>query len=127
MFQFILGMIPARYVGFSPLNQSHFVKREPALTGILELVELPPKKLLRPVGPIEHTYCDQLRDVQHIGCGCLANRLQRTLLTKWSRRCLTAGRKLPKNHLRDVRNGGYVLDSDQFSRITESVFVTLGH
>src|ERR1035438_3751736 len=43
MFRFILGMVLACYVGFSRLNHLRFVKREPMLTGILRVVQLPPQ------------------------------------------------------------------------------------
>ena len=43
MFGFILGMILACYVGFSRLHHLRFLKREPMLTGILRVVELPPQ------------------------------------------------------------------------------------
>jgi hypothetical protein len=43
VFRFILGMILACYVGFSRLNQFRFLKRDPMLTGILEVAELPPQ------------------------------------------------------------------------------------
>ena len=43
MYRFILGMVLACYVGFSRLNHLRFVKREPMLTGILRVVQLPPQ------------------------------------------------------------------------------------
>jgi hypothetical protein len=43
VFRFILGMILACYVGFSRLNHLRFLKREPMLTGILQVAELPPQ------------------------------------------------------------------------------------
>ena len=43
VFGFILGMILACYVGFSRLHHLRFLKREPMLTGILRVVELPPQ------------------------------------------------------------------------------------
>jgi hypothetical protein len=43
MFRFILGMVLACYVGFSRLHHLRFVKREPMLTGILRVAELPPQ------------------------------------------------------------------------------------
>jgi hypothetical protein len=42
-FQFVLGMILALYVGFSRLNHLQFLEREPMLTGILQVVKLPPQ------------------------------------------------------------------------------------
>ena len=40
-FRFVLGMILALYVGFSRLHHLQFLQREPMLTGILEVGELP--------------------------------------------------------------------------------------
>jgi hypothetical protein len=40
-FRFVLAMILALYVGFSRLNHLQFLEREPMLTGILEVKELP--------------------------------------------------------------------------------------
>ena len=42
-FRFVLGMILALYVGFSRLNHLQFLRREPMLTGILQVVQLPPQ------------------------------------------------------------------------------------
>jgi len=39
--RFVLAMILALYVGFSRLNHLQFLQREPMLTGILEVAELP--------------------------------------------------------------------------------------
>lgn len=43
MFGFILGMVLACYVGFSRLFHLRFLQREPMLTGILEVAQLPPQ------------------------------------------------------------------------------------
>jgi hypothetical protein len=43
VFGFILGMILACYVGFSRLHHLRFLKRDPMLTGILRVIELPPQ------------------------------------------------------------------------------------
>src|SRR3989475_7618599 len=40
-FRFVLAMVLALYVGFSRLNHLQFLQREPMLTGILEVSELP--------------------------------------------------------------------------------------
>jgi hypothetical protein len=45
VFRFIRGMILACYVGFSRLNQFRFLKRDPMLTGILEVAELPRRQM----------------------------------------------------------------------------------
>ena len=42
-FRFVLGMMLALYVGFSRLNHLQFLEREPMLTGILQVVKLPPQ------------------------------------------------------------------------------------
>jgi hypothetical protein len=41
MYRFVLAMVLACYVGFSRLHHVRFLKREPMLTGILQVVELP--------------------------------------------------------------------------------------
>ena len=43
VYRFLLGMILACYVGFSRLHPLRFLKREPMLTGILHVAELPPQ------------------------------------------------------------------------------------
>jgi hypothetical protein len=43
MYQFLLAMILAVYVGFSRLNHLRFLDREPMLTGILKVLRLPPQ------------------------------------------------------------------------------------
>jgi len=43
MYQFVLGMVLAAYVGFSRLHQLRFLEREPMLTGILRVLRLPPQ------------------------------------------------------------------------------------
>jgi hypothetical protein len=43
MYQFVLGMVLACYVGFSRLYQFRFLEREPMLTGILSVLRLPPQ------------------------------------------------------------------------------------
>ena len=43
MFQFVLAMVLAAYVGFSRLHHLRFLKREPMLTGILKVLRLPPQ------------------------------------------------------------------------------------
>jgi hypothetical protein len=43
MYRFVLAMVLACYVGFSRLYHLRFVEREPMLTGILQLVKLPPQ------------------------------------------------------------------------------------
>src|ERR1019366_7531315 len=43
IFGFILEMVLACYVGFSRLHHLRFLKREPMLTGILGVAQLPPQ------------------------------------------------------------------------------------
>ena len=43
MYQFVLAMVLAVYVGFSRLNHLRFLEREPMLTGILKVLRLPPQ------------------------------------------------------------------------------------
>src|SRR6266705_7020480 len=43
VYQFLLGMVLALYVGFSRLNHLRFVAHDAMLTGILKVLELPPQ------------------------------------------------------------------------------------
>jgi hypothetical protein len=43
MFRFVLAMVLACCVGFSRLHHLRFLKREPMLTGILQVLKLPPQ------------------------------------------------------------------------------------
>ena len=43
VYQFVLGMVLALYVGFSRLHHLRFLAREPMLTGILRVLRLPPQ------------------------------------------------------------------------------------
>jgi hypothetical protein len=43
IYQFLLGMVLAIYVGFSRLNHLRFVARDAMLTGIVKVLELPPQ------------------------------------------------------------------------------------
>jgi hypothetical protein len=43
MYQFVLSMVLAVYVGFSRLHHLRFLEREPMLTGILRVLRLPPQ------------------------------------------------------------------------------------
>jgi hypothetical protein len=43
MYRFVLAMVLGCYVGFSRLHQFRFLKREPMLTGILQVLQLPPQ------------------------------------------------------------------------------------
>src|SRR5437868_12754438 len=43
MYQFVLAMVLALYVGFARLNHLRFLEREPMLMGILKVLQLPPQ------------------------------------------------------------------------------------
>ncbi len=43
MYQFVLAMILAVYIGFSRLSHLRFLEREPMLTGLLKVLRLPPQ------------------------------------------------------------------------------------
>jgi hypothetical protein len=43
IYQFLLGMVLAIYVGFSRLNHLRFVAQDPMLTGVLKVGQLPPQ------------------------------------------------------------------------------------
>jgi hypothetical protein len=43
VYQFVLAMVLALYIGFSRLNHLRFLEREPMLTGILKVLRLPPQ------------------------------------------------------------------------------------
>jgi stalled ribosome alternative rescue factor ArfA len=43
MYQFVLAMVLAAYVGFARLHHLRFIAREPMLTGILQVLRLPPQ------------------------------------------------------------------------------------
>ena len=43
IYQFLLGMVLAIYIGFSRLNHLRFVAQDPMLTGILQVGKLPPQ------------------------------------------------------------------------------------
>ena len=43
VYQFVLSMVLALYIGFPRLNHLRFLEREPMLTGILKVLRLPPQ------------------------------------------------------------------------------------
>ena len=43
IYQFLLGMVLAIYVGFSRLNHLRFIAQDPMLTGVLQVGQLPPQ------------------------------------------------------------------------------------
>ena len=65
MYQFVLGMVLACYVGFSRLNHLRFLEREPMLTGILKVLRLPPQcTFWRFLASLHLTVAGQLLKVQ---------------------------------------------------------------
>src|SRR5207249_5059312 len=46
LYKFALGLVLGFYVGFQRLNQMRFIARDPILTGILGVDELPPQSTL---------------------------------------------------------------------------------
>ena len=51
-YRFVLAMVLALYVGFSRLHHLRFLEREPMLTGILEVLRLPPQMHLLAVSGV---------------------------------------------------------------------------
>ena len=67
MYQFVLAMVLAVYVGFSRLNHLQFLKREPMLTGILNVPELPPQcTFWRFLNSLHLVIANQLLEVQRV-------------------------------------------------------------
>src|SRR5450756_2910799 len=65
MYQFVLGMVLALYVGFSRLNHLRFLAREPMLMGILKVLELPPQcTFWRFLASLHLSVAQQLLEVQ---------------------------------------------------------------
>ena len=65
MYQFVLAMVLALYVGFSRLNHLRFLAREPMLMGILKVLELPPQcTFWRFLASLHLNVAQQLLEVQ---------------------------------------------------------------
>src|SRR5205823_8690476 len=65
MYQFVLAMMLAVYVGFSRLNHVRFLEREPMLTGILKVLRLPPQcTFWRFLASLHSSVARQLLEVQ---------------------------------------------------------------
>jgi Transposase DDE domain group 1 len=65
MYQFVLAMVLAIYVGFSRLHHLRFLEREPMLTGILKILRLPPQcTFWRFLASLHLGIARQLLDVQ---------------------------------------------------------------
>src|SRR6266581_4852551 len=64
-YQFLLAMVLGLYIGFSRLNQLRFVARDPILTGVLKIVELPPQcTLWRFLAALHGSVAQQILRVQ---------------------------------------------------------------
>jgi hypothetical protein len=64
-YQFLLAMILGLYIGFSRLNQLRFIARDPILTGVLKIVQLPPQsRLWRFLAALHGSVAQQLLRVQ---------------------------------------------------------------
>jgi hypothetical protein len=64
-YQFLLAMVLGLYIGFSRLNQLRFVARDPILTGILKVVQLPPQSTLwRFLAALHGSMAQQVLEVQ---------------------------------------------------------------
>src|SRR5437588_8692893 len=65
IYQFVLAMVLAFYVGFSRLNHVRFLEREPMLTGILKVLRLPPQcTFWRFLASLHSSVARQLLEVQ---------------------------------------------------------------
>src|SRR5437667_2700101 len=65
MYQFVLAMVLALYVGFSRLHHLRFLEREPMLVGILRVLRLPPQcTFWRFLASLHLEIARQLLDVQ---------------------------------------------------------------
>src|SRR5438128_4938130 len=64
-YQFLLGMVLGLYIGFSRLNQLRFIARDPILTGVLKIAQLPPQSTLwRFLGALHGSVAQQILSVQ---------------------------------------------------------------
>lgn len=65
VYRFVLAMVLALYVGFSRLHHLRFLKREPMLTGILKVGELPPQSTFwRFLASLHLSVADQILRLQ---------------------------------------------------------------
>src|SRR5437773_9929396 len=64
-YQFLLAMVLGLYIGFSRLNQLRFIARDPIVTGVLKIVQLPPQcTLWRFLGALNGSVAQQILSVQ---------------------------------------------------------------
>jgi len=67
IYQFLLGMVLAIYVGFSRLNHLRFVAQDPMLTGVLQVGQLPPQSTFwRFLASLHGQVAKQLLSVQRV-------------------------------------------------------------
>ncbi len=67
MYQFVLAMVLALYVGFSRLHHLRFLEREPMLVGILQVLRLPPQcTFWRFLASLHLQIARQLLEVQRV-------------------------------------------------------------
>src|SRR6266403_1035417 len=65
LYRFVLGIVLGLYIGFSRLNQLRFIARDPILTGVLKIVELPPQcTLWRFLAALHGSVAQQILSVQ---------------------------------------------------------------
>jgi hypothetical protein len=65
-YQFLLAMVLGLYIGFSRLNQLRFIARDPILTGVLKVVQLPPQSTMwRFLAALHGSVAPQLLTVQN--------------------------------------------------------------
>src|SRR5437588_11824278 len=66
IYQFVLAMVLALYVGFPRLNHLRFLEREPMLTGILKVLRLPPQcTFWRFLASLHLSAAEQVLRIQH--------------------------------------------------------------
>src|SRR5664279_4933685 len=64
-YQFLLATVLALYIGFSRLNQLRFIARDPILTGVLKILQLPPQcTLWRFLAALHGSVAQQILRVQ---------------------------------------------------------------
>src|SRR6266852_6633446 len=64
-YQFLLAMVLGLYIGFSRLNQLRFIARDPLLTRVLKIVQLPPQSTLwRFLAALHGSVAQQILQVQ---------------------------------------------------------------
>ena len=66
-YQFLLAMVLGLYIGFSRLNQLRFIARDPILTGVLKIEQLPPQCMLwRFLAALHGSVAQQILRVQGV-------------------------------------------------------------